>query len=164
MAWTDYSTYRKRGKALFLCTRSSVRRVLSRMIIYLGHRLPECLNQPSSRVCGTTLGITRRSSEGDGTIAWFPLPKSSLHHHEFAVPANAGSSVPEAFHPHQWFRARRSIMGGVRLCGTGPTASLPNIWRCDGCYPHGVPVMPGRSSHLRSPLTAFTSSYGGQAR
>lgn len=29
-------------------------------------------------------------------------PNSSLHHHEFTNPTCAGSSVPEAFHPHHW--------------------------------------------------------------
>jgi hypothetical protein len=35
---------------------------------------------------------------------------------------------------------------GARLCGTGPSALLPDMQRRGGRYPLGVPMVPGRSS------------------
>ncbi len=60
----------------------------------------------------------RRSNRRGGTTAEFRLPKSSLHHHEFANPADAGSSVSEAFHSpcgasSLWYWSSRAFTGYV---------------------------------------------------
>jgi hypothetical protein len=46
-------------------------------------------------------------------------------------------------HVNPTIHARRGVSlpnKGARLCGTCPTADLPNIFSNDGCYPYGVPA------------------------
>ncbi len=71
------------------------------------------------------------------------------------VPPRGGTNPAEAGTFHSPHCPKASAKH--RHCGTGPRAVLPDMHCTGGCYPLGVPLLSGRSSHLRSSLRSETS-------
>lgn len=125
------------------------------MIISLGCRLP-----------GTSIPLARnamrRSRRSDGTTAQsiHPIPPCTAMSLSVrrSPKAKPNPRFPRRFTPtlRQAQGKPSQAQGGIRHCGTGPTAPLPDMRRGDGCYPHGVPVVSGRSS--RASLCSYAGA------
>jgi len=110
----------------------------------------------------------RRGGRRDGTIAISADPNPPCI--TMSLPSYAPAGAPEGKPSEFLWMRRTSLVRGVSLPDlvnlTDDVVGDSSLWhwsycaftgypRSDGCYPHGVPLMSGRSSHLRSLLAAL---------
>ena len=137
---SSFFLLKKTVLTVFFSPLSAVLRVLSRPELY---RRVEDDHLSGIRV--TSWPQARRSNRNDGTITC-PVPMRSIWYgvwSDYPNPPCITKSLPimESRESHNPRKRGVSLPNkGARLCGTCPTADLPNIFSSDGCYPYGVPA------------------------